>query len=59
MIDVEINGERSQMDESQLEKKTGSDTSPGVVCNWIEYWLEGALVHRSVHVDLSKSLIGA
>jgi hypothetical protein len=59
MIEVEINGERSQMDESLLEKKTGTDTSPGGVCHWVEYWLRGALVHRSVHIDLSKSLIGA
>ena len=59
MVQVEINGVRSFMDEADLEKKTGTDTSPGGVCHWVEYWLQGALVHRSVHIDLSKSMIGA
>ena len=36
---------KGDMDESLLEKRTG--------WGWVEYWLDGELVHRSASVSLS------
>jgi hypothetical protein len=44
------------MDESLLEKKEGSVDNDNEYTTWVEYWLEGELVHRSVHVQLKKSV---
>jgi hypothetical protein len=37
------------MDESLLEKRVGSEDRPDALVSWVEYWLNGELVHRSVH----------
>ena len=42
------------MDESLLEKKEGSIDNDVEYTTWDEYWLDGELVHRSVHVTLKK-----
>tara|TARA_R110000868_G_scaffold257240_4_gene514343 strand:+ start:717 stop:884 length:168 start_codon:yes stop_codon:yes gene_type:complete len=42
------------MDESLLEKREGSIENDNEMTTWVEYWLDGELVHRSVHVTLKK-----
>jgi hypothetical protein len=44
------------MDESLLEKKEGSVDNDNEYTTWVEYWLDGELVHRSAHVQLKKSV---
>jgi hypothetical protein len=44
------------MEASLLEKKEGSVDNDHEFTTWTEYWLEGELVHRSVHVQLKKSV---
>lgn len=36
-----------EMDDSILEKREGRDEDERAVCDWVEYWKEGVLVHRS------------
>lgn len=45
------------MDDSLLEKKEGSVDNENEFTTWTEYWLEGELVHRSVHVTLKKNVV--
>jgi hypothetical protein len=45
---------KGEMDESLLEKKTGTVDNENETINWIEYWLDGELVHRSVDMVLKK-----
>ena len=45
---------KGDMDESLLEKKEGSIDNDNEYTTWVEYWLDGELVHRSVHVTLKK-----
>jgi hypothetical protein len=45
---------KGEMDESLLEKKEGSLDNDNESTTWVEYWLDGELVHRSVHVQLKK-----
>lgn len=45
---------KGDMDTSLLEKREGSVDNENEYTTWIEYWLEGELVHRSVHVTLKK-----
>jgi len=47
---------KGDMDESLLEKKEGLVDNDHEYTAWVEYWLEGELVHRSVHVQLKKSV---
>jgi hypothetical protein len=47
---------KGDMDESLLEKKEGSVDNENEYTTWVEYWLDGELVHRSVHVQLKKSV---
>jgi hypothetical protein len=46
---------KGDMDESLLEKKEGSVDNDIEYTTWVEYWLDGELVHRSVHVTLKTS----
>ena len=46
---------KGDMDDSQLEKREGSIDNNIESTTWVEYWLEGELVHRSVHVSLKTS----
>ena len=52
---------KGDMDESLLEKREGSLDNDNEYTTWVEYWHEGELVHRSVHVTLKQapSFIGA
>ena len=45
---------KGDMDESLLEKREGSIDNDNEMTTWVEYWLDGELVHRSVHVTLKK-----
>jgi len=47
---------KGEMDESLLEKKEGSVDNDIEYTTWIEYWLDGELVHRSAHVALKQSV---
>ena len=47
---------KGEMDESLLEKKEGSVDNDNEYTTWTEYWLEEELVHRSVHVQLKKTV---
>jgi hypothetical protein len=48
---------KGDMDDSLLEKKTGSLDNDKEYTEWVEYWLEGELVHRSVHVHLKTNVL--
>jgi preprotein translocase subunit Sec63 len=52
-----INTIKGEMDESLLEKRTGEIDDDNEFTQWIEYWLEDELVHRSVHVQLKKNVV--
>ena len=43
-----------EMDETLLEKKEGLVDNDHEYTTWVEYWHEGELVHRSVHVTLKQ-----
>ena len=45
---------KGEMDESLLEKREGSVDNEIEYTTWVEYWLDGELVHRSAHVTLKK-----
>ena len=47
---------KGEMDESLLEKREGSLDNDNESTTWVEYWLEGELVHRSAHVALKKPI---
>jgi hypothetical protein len=42
------------MDESLLVKHEGTVDNDNELTTWVEYWLDGELVHRSAHVTLKK-----
>jgi len=43
---------KGDMDDSLLERRDGSVDNDNEATSWVEYWLDGELVHRSVHVAL-------
>ena len=45
---------KGEMDDSLLEKKEGVVDTENETTNWVEYWLDGELVHRSVDMILKK-----
>lgn len=45
---------KGEINEELLEKKTGIIDNENETINWVEYWLEGELVHRSVDMVLKK-----
>ena len=47
---------KGEMDESLLEKREGSLDNDNESTTWVEYWLDGELVHRSAHVALKQSV---
>ena len=51
-----VNTTKGEMDESLLEKKEGFVDNDDEYTTWVEYWLDGELVHRSVHVALKKNV---
>lgn len=46
---------KGDMDDSLLEKKEGVLDNDNEYTTWVEYWLDGELVHRSAHVTLKKA----
>jgi hypothetical protein len=49
---------KGEMDVSLLEKREGSIDNDNETTNWVEYWLEGELVHRSVDMTLKRNVTG-
>jgi hypothetical protein len=45
---------KGDMDTSLLEHRSGEVDNDNEATTWTEYWLDGELVHRSVHVTLKK-----
>lgn len=55
---MKVNTTKGEIEESLLEKKEGLIDDDREYTTWVEYWLEGALVHRSVHVALKQNVSG-
>ena len=51
-----INTTLGLIEENLLQKKVGSNENDNEITNWIEYWLDGVMVHRSVHVHLKRNV---
>jgi hypothetical protein len=47
---------KGEMDDSLLEKREGSDETDSETISFTEYWLDGEMVHRSVHVTLKRNV---
>lgn len=47
---------KGEMDDSLLEKREGSLENDTETTSWVEYWLDGEMVHRSVHMALKRSV---
>jgi hypothetical protein len=46
---------KGEMDDSLLVKQEGSLDNNNETTTWVEYWLDGELVHRSAHVALKQA----
>ena len=51
-----VNTTKGEMDESLLEKRETNHENDDEIVRAVEYWLDGELVHRSVHVHLKKNV---
>jgi hypothetical protein len=51
-----VNTTKGEMDDSLLEKREGTVDNDNELTTWVEYWLDGELVHRSAHVALKKTV---
>jgi hypothetical protein len=51
-----VNTTKGEMDDSLLEKREGSIENDTETTSWVEYWLDGEMVHRSVHMALKRSV---
>ena len=49
---------KGEMDDSLLEKREGTIDNDNETTNWVEYWLQGELVHRSVDMTLKRNVTG-
>jgi len=49
-----VNTTKGEMDDSLLEHRSGTVDDENELTTWVEYWLDGELVHRSAHVTLKK-----
>lgn len=47
---------KGEMDDSLLEKREGLLDNDTETTSWVEYWLDGEMVHRSVHMALKRSV---
>ena len=47
---------KGDMDDSLLDKREGSIDTSNESTQWVEYWYEGELVHRSVNMVLKKGI---
>ena len=50
-----VNTTKGEMDDTLLEKREGTVDNDIEYTTWVEYWLDGELVHRSAHVTLKTS----
>lgn len=48
---------KGEMDDSLLEKREGSLDNDTETTSWVEYWLDGELVHRSVDMTLKRMAV--
>ena len=53
-----VNTTKGEMDVSLLEKREGTTDNDNETTSWVEYWLEGELVHRSVDMTLKRNVTG-
>jgi hypothetical protein len=51
-----VNTTKGEMDDSLLEKREGSLENDTETTSWVEYWLDGEMVHRSVNMALKSSV---
>ena len=51
-----VNTTKGEMDDSLLEKREGSLDNDTETTSWIEYWLDGEMVHRSVNMALKRGV---
>jgi hypothetical protein len=51
-----VNTTKGEMDDSLLEKREGSIENDTETTSWVEYWLDGEMVHRSVHMALKRGV---
>ena len=49
---------KGEMDDSLLEKREGTIDNDNETTSWVEYWLQGELVHRSVDMILKRNVTG-
>jgi hypothetical protein len=54
MLITTIHGE---MDDSLLDKKEGEIDNENENIKWVEYWLNGECVHRSVDMVLKRATV--
>jgi hypothetical protein len=54
-----VNTTHGEIDDSLLEKKTGVIDNENETTSWVEYWLDGELIHRSVDIKLKEGAISA
>ena len=47
---------KGDMDDSWLDKREGSVDTSNESTNWVEFWHEGELAHRSVNMVLKKGI---
>ena len=47
---------KGEMDDSLLERRDGSVENDTETTSWVEYWLNGEMVHRSVHMALKRGV---
>jgi hypothetical protein len=47
---------KGEMDDVFLVKKTGEFDNDNEHTTWVEYWINGEIVHRSAHVVLKQSV---
>ena len=47
---------KGEMDDSLLERREGSNETDSETISFTEYWLDGEMVHRSVHVTLKRNV---
>ena len=47
---------KGMMETDLLWKRVGTVEDDNEKTNWVEYWLDGELIHRSVHVELKHNV---
>ena len=50
-----VNTTKGEMDDALLEKREGFVDNENEYTTWVEYWLEGELVHRSANITLKQA----